>query len=88
MNQLAPVQANQSAAKRIRLMRCGGQAPEFLELLPGTTGRDILQHLRLGSGFELSIDEGALMLSPEDNVYGRVQDGSDVWVTAAVDAGA
>jgi len=88
MTQVAQLEANQNAAKRIRLMRCGGQAPEFLELLPGTTGRDVFQHLRLGSGYELSINEGALMLGPDDNIYRRVEDGSDVWITAAVDAGA
>lgn len=72
-------------AKLVAVQKAGSKSHQTLEIEPGTTTRDVLSHLGLGSDYEISVGNRALGL--QENLWSRVEDGDCAFVSAKVDAG-
>jgi hypothetical protein len=65
------------------------RATETLQIVPGTTVADVLKTLNLSGGYQLSDAQSPeRVFRPTDNIYAMVEDGTLLYASALVDAGA
>ena len=76
--------SNSRAAKRVRVNMVSGKS-QTIDIEAGTTPSDILRHLGLTDDYEISV--GNIVLGARDPIYGRIEDGQSINLTARVDAG-
>lgn len=76
-----------SAVKAVTLCSVGDRAPIDLQILPGTTVRDVFAHAGMNAdGLILSTDDERI-LRDNDDVFSSITHGETLWVSGRMEAG-
>ena len=85
MQSINTTSRSKSRAVKCVLVRMVSGNTQAIEVETGTTPSDILRHLGLTDDYEISV--GNVVLGSRDPIYGRIEDGQSINLTARVDAG-